>query len=229
MKKFFIGLLIILSLSSCEKLIQTENQNNLYEVVRVVDGDTVILNIDGKKTRVRLIGIDTPESVALDKSRNIKQGKIASEYTKQLLENKKVRLEYDDEKQDVYDRKLGYLFLDDEFINEKLLKEGMAKLYTKTTNQKYSERLKKAEQYAKDNKKGFWKDFYVNDPNLYIKYIDSKGRGMIKGNINKKGFKIYHMPNQESNKDVKINFKKGEKYFVTEKKAQDEGFSKASK
>ena len=229
MKKFLIGLLIIVSLSSCDKLIQTENQNNLYEVVRVVDGDTVILNIDGKKTRVRLIGIDTPESVAMDESRNVKQGKTASEYTKQLLENKKVRLEYDDEKQDVYDRKLGYLFLDDEFINEKLLKEGMAKLYTKTTNQKYSERLKKAEQYARDNKKGFWKDFYVNDPNLYIKYTDSKGRGMIKGNINKKGFKIYHMPNQESYKDVKINLKKSEKYFATEKEAQDEGFSKASK
>lgn len=229
MKKFLIGLLIIVSLSSCDKLIQTENQNNLYEVVRVVDGDTVILNIDGKKTRVRLIGIDTPESVAMDESRNVKQGKTASEYTKQLLENKKGRLEYDDEKQDVYDRKLGYLFLDDEFINEKLLKEGMAKLYTKTTNQKYSERLKKAEQYARDNKKGFWKDFYVNDPNLYIKYTDSKGRGMIKGNINKKGFKIYHMPNQESYKDVKINLKKGEKYFATEKEAQDEGFSKASK
>ena len=52
---------------------------------------------------------------------------------------------------------------------------------------------------------------------------------MIKGNINKKGFKIYHMPNQESYKDVKINLKKGEKYFATEKEAQDEGFSKASK
>lgn len=98
MKKFLIGLLIIVSLSSCDKLIQTQNQNNLYEVVRVVDGDTVILNIDGKKTRVRLIGIDTPESVAMDERRNVKQGKTASEYTKQLLENKKVRLEYDDEK-----------------------------------------------------------------------------------------------------------------------------------
>lgn len=229
MKKFLVGLSILISLTSCDKIIQTENQNNLYEVVRVVDGDTVILNIDGQKTRVRLIGIDTPESVAEDKSRNVKEGKIASEYTKNLLQNKKVRLEFDDEKEDVYERKLGYVFLDDEFINEKLLKEGMAKLYTKTTNQKYSERLKKAEQYARKNKKGFWKDFYVNDPNLYIKYTDSKGRGMIKGNINSRGFKIYHMPNQKSYKNVKINFKKGEKYFVTEKEAQDEGFSKSSK
>ena len=229
MKKFLVVLLILISLTSCDTIIQTENQNNLYEVVRVVDGDTVILNIDGQKTRVRLIGIDTPESVAEDKSRNVKEGKIASEYTKNLLENKKVRLEFDDEKKDVYERKLGYVFLDDEFINEKLLKEGMAKLYTKTTNQKYSERLKKAEEYARENKKGFWKDFYVNDPNLYIKYTDSKGRGMIKGNINNKGLKIYHMPNQKSYKDVKINFKKGEKYFVTEKEAQDEGFSKSSK
>ncbi|MFR6598570.1 MAG: thermonuclease family protein [Finegoldia magna] len=229
MKKFLVGLLILISLTSCDTIIQTENQNNLYEVVRVVDGDTVILNIDGQRTRVRLIGIDTPESVAEDKSRNVKEGKIASEYTKNLLENKKVRLEFDDEKKDVYERKLGYVFLDDEFINEKLLKEGMAKLYTKTTNQKYSERLKKAEEYARENKKGFWKDFYVNDPNLYIKHTDSKGRGMIKGNINNKGLKIYHMPNQKSYKDVKINFKKGEKYFVTEKEAQDEGFSKSSK
>ncbi|MDU4671509.1 MAG: thermonuclease family protein [Finegoldia magna] len=229
MKKFLVGLLILISLTSCDKIIQTENQNNLYEVVRVVDGDTVILNIDGKKTRVRLIGIDTPESVAEDKSRNVKEGKIASEYTKNLLKNKKVRVEFDEEKQDVYERKLGYLFLDDEFINEKLLKEGMAKLYTKTTNQKYSEPLRKAEQYARENKKGFWKDFYVNNPNLYLKYTDSKGRGMIKGNINAKGLKIYHMPNQKSYKDVKINFKKGEKYFVTEKEAQDEGFSKSSK
>ena len=229
MKKFLVGLLILISLTSCDTIIQTENQNNLYEVVRVVDGDTVILNIDGQRTRVRLIGIDTPESVAEDKSRNVKEGKIASEYTKNLLENKKVRLEFDDEKKDVYERKLGYVFLDDEFINEKLLKEGMAKLYTKTTNKKYSERLRKAEQYARKNKKGFWKDFYVNDPNLYIKYTDSKGRGMIKGNINNKGLKIYHMPNQKSYKDVKINFKKGEKYFVTEKEAQDEGFSKSSK
>lgn len=229
MKKFLVGLLILISLTSCDTIIQTENQNNLYEVVRVVDGDTVILNIDGQRTRVGLIGIDTPESVAEDKSRNVKEGKIASEYTKNLLENKKVRLEFDDEKKDVYERKLGYVFLDDEFINEKLLKEGMAKLYTKTTNQKYSERLKKAEEYARENKKGFWKDFYVNDPNLYIKYTDSKGRGMIKGNINNKGLKIYHMPNQKSYKDVKINFKKGEKYFVTEKEAQDEGFSKSSK
>lgn len=229
MKKFLVGLLTLISLTSCDTIIQTENQNNLYEVVRVVDGDTVILNIDGQRTRVRLIGIDTPESVAEDKSRNVKEGKIASEYTKNLLENKKVRLEFDDEKKDVYERKLGYVFLDDEFINEKLLKEGMAKLYTKTTNQKYSERLKKAEEYARENKKGFWKDFYVNDPNLYIKHTDSKGRGMIKGNINNKGLKIYHMPNQKSYKDVKINFKKGEKYFVTEKEAQDEGFSKSSK
>ena len=127
MKKILLGILILISLTGCDKFGQVETENNLYEVVRVVDGDTVILNIDGNKTRVRLIGIDTPESVAKDKSRNVKEGKVASDYTKRLLENKRVRLEYDDEKNDVYDRKLGYLFLDDEFINEKLLKEGMAK------------------------------------------------------------------------------------------------------
>ena len=161
MKKFLVGLLILISLTSCDTIIQTENQNNLYEVVRVVDGDTVILNIDGQRTRVRLIGIDTPESVAEDKSRNVKEGKIASEYTKNLLENKKVRLEFDDEKEDVYERKLGYVFLDDEFINEKLLKEGMAKLYTKTTNQIFKIILAKLKTRCYNNKVKFtWNKFY---------------------------------------------------------------------
>lgn len=88
MKKFLLGILILISLTGCDKFGQNETENNLYEVVRVVDGDTVILNIDGNKTRVRLIGIDTPESVAKDKSRNVKEGKVASDYTKDCSKTK---------------------------------------------------------------------------------------------------------------------------------------------
>lgn len=228
MKKLLLFLLSIIALTSCDNF-SRQNSENMYDVVRVVDGDTVILNIDGNKTRIRLIGVDTPESVAHDKSKNVKEGKIASDYTKKLLTNKKVRLEYDNEKEDIYHRKLGYLFLDDEFINEKLLMEGMAKLYIKTGNKKYFERLKNAENFAKKNKKGFWKNYYVKDNKLYVKYIDSNGRGLIKGNINKKGYKIYHLPHQKNYKNVKINLKKGEKYFRTEKEAQDAGFSRAAR
>ena len=54
MKKFLVGLLILISLTSCDTIIQTENQNNLYEVVRVVDGDTVILNIDGQLSLIHI-------------------------------------------------------------------------------------------------------------------------------------------------------------------------------
>ena len=57
-----------------------------FEVVRVVDGDTVKLNIGGNVETVRLIGIDTPESVHPNKEKNVPEGKLASDHTQELLD-----------------------------------------------------------------------------------------------------------------------------------------------
>ena len=94
-----------------------------YDVVRVVDGDTVILNINGEEKRCRFIGIDTPESVHPDAERNTEEGKAASDYTKELLSGQQVYLEYDLAPQDQYGRELVYLYLPDgQMIQEILLK-----------------------------------------------------------------------------------------------------------
>ena len=69
---------------------------------RVVDGDTIVVLMDGKKEKVRMIGINTPESVHPDKSRNTPMGKIASKYTKDNLEGKYVTLETDVQERDKY-------------------------------------------------------------------------------------------------------------------------------
>lgn len=138
----------------------TADLSGPYEVVRVVDGDTIIVSIDGQDTRVRLIGIDTPESVADDTVKeNTEEGKEASAYTTTLLEGNTVYLEYDQETLDEYARTLCYVYLHDKrtMVNELLLKNGYARTMTIEPNTKYKERLAAAELIAKETKEGFWK------------------------------------------------------------------------
>ncbi len=153
--------LALLSKSIVENVSQnatkTAESKKVYEIIKVVDGDTIQIKYNGKKERVRLIGIDTPESVHPDEEKNTEYGKMASEYTKSLLEGKKVSLEFDVEKRDKYDRLLAYVYLDGEMVNKKLLAEGYARLETVPPNVKYVEEFKDALKNAKEAKKGLWK------------------------------------------------------------------------
>lgn len=131
-------------------------------VKRVVDGDTFIINIDGKDERVRLIGVDTPESVNPDESKNTPEGEEASNITKKLVpENTVVWLEYDKDMTDDYGRTLAYIWLTDKFenvtsdnmdkymLNAKLLKIGTAKPMFISPNLKYEPEF--VEIYGKNN------------------------------------------------------------------------------
>lgn len=101
------------------------------KVVRVVDGDTIIVHYDGEDVRVRLIGIDTPESVHPDPNKNIPEGTTASDYTKSLLDGQSVYLAFDKQKYDRYNRVLAYVYLmDSTFLNAHLLEVGMANVAT---------------------------------------------------------------------------------------------------
>lgn len=162
-KLTIICLLIILLLTSfvsCDKIIDIGSKetsktinitselvlNGPYSVTRVVDGDTVIVDIDGVETRVRMIGVDTPESVHPDESRNSKSGKLASEFTKEQLLNKEIYLEYDKDKEDDYGRTLAYIYLDEKgehMYQEVLLANGYANIMIIAPNNKYEEFFKK--------------------------------------------------------------------------------------
>lgn len=136
-------------------------------VKRVVDGDTLVL-ADGQ--RVRLIGIDTPEmheSRKLDKdARRARQdksviqelGRRSFEFTRALVEGKKVKLEFDVEKKDVYGRVLAYAFLEDgTFVNAEIVRAGYASLMTYPPNVKYADLFLKLYQEARENRRGLWK------------------------------------------------------------------------
>jgi len=128
-----------------------------YEVVKVVDGDTIKLDIDGETTTVRLIGIDTPESVHPDQTKNVPEGKLASDHTKELLGRSDVYIEYGEEPYDRYGRVLAYVYInDDTMVNAEILDDGYAQVLTIKPNDKYEEYFKQLEQDARSHDRGLW-------------------------------------------------------------------------
>lgn len=129
-----------------------------YQVVKVVDGDTLDVSINDKIERLRLIGIDTPETVDPRKSVQC-FGKEASSKAKELLMGKRVSLEMDDTQgeRDKYKRLLRYVFLPDGTnFNLFMIEEGYAHEYTYHLPYKYQAEFKNAQRSAMENQKGLW-------------------------------------------------------------------------
>ncbi|WP_235827877.1 thermonuclease family protein [Brevibacillus migulae] len=195
-------------------------------VIRVVDGDT--FEMEGGE-RVRLIGVDTPESVKPNTPVQ-PYAKEASSYTKQLLEGKKVRLQFDVQLRDKYKRLLAYVYLPDgTFVNRKLIEEGYAKTLTIPPNVAFSEQFAAAMKQAREEKRGLWADDTskknVNSagkPSSTKKNATDQGANgekRIKGNITRNGEKIYHTPDSPSYEQTKA-----EVWFSTEEEARAAGF-----
>ena len=130
--------------------------HDFYLCTRVVDGDTIIVDMNGKEERVRLIGVDTPETVHPNKPVEY-FGKEASEFTKNMVEGKRVRLEYDWQRRDKYGRLLAYVYLQDgTFLNAEIIKQGYGFAYTRFPF-KYLEEFRQYEREARENGRGLWK------------------------------------------------------------------------
>jgi len=130
-----------------------------YSVVRIVDGDTVVLLVDGKEEKVRLIGVDTPETVKPDTPVE-EYGLEASRFTKNLLSGESVYVETDPGgagKVDRYKRTLAFLYRvpDGLFVNLELVRQGYGRVYRKV-DFKYRPLFEKAEAAARDKKRGLW-------------------------------------------------------------------------
>lgn len=130
-------------------------------VVRVVDGDTLL--IDGGE-RVRLLGIDTPET-RHPKLPPEPFGREATEFTTQAIEGKIVHLEFDIERYDDYGRILAFVFLDGVMLNEQLVAAGLATAEPQYHYRgDYKKRLVAAEQSAQFNRLGIWSDEVTTSP-----------------------------------------------------------------
>jgi micrococcal nuclease len=127
-------------------------------VAYIVDGDTIELE-NGQ--RVRYIGIDTPESV--DERTSVQCfGKEASKKNAELVLNKRVRLEKDVSETDKYGRLLRYVYVDDVFVNDFLVREGYAYAASFPPDVKYRDKLHLAEQDAREANIGLWNYCFKN-------------------------------------------------------------------
>lgn len=129
-----------------------------YKVTKVTDGDTIRIEMDGRNESVRLIGINTPETV--DPRRTVECfGKEASERMKEIVGGKIVRLEYDDSQalRDTYDRLLAYVYLEDgQMLNRKMIAEGYAYEYTYLTPYRYQREFRDLQRLAQSSGRGLW-------------------------------------------------------------------------
>jgi len=147
-----------------DKKIENEEKKsesiNLYKIVSVVDGDTIKVYINNKVETIRLIGLDTPETV--DPRKEVQCfGLEASKKAKEMLEGKSVILEKDESQgeRDKYGRLLLYVYLEDNILfNKWMIENGYGHEYTYNIPYKYQTEFKNAEKYARENKLGLWAD-----------------------------------------------------------------------
>ena len=133
-----------------------ENTEKVH-VERVVDGDTFVASdAHHKRLKVRLIGMDTPETVKPNTPVQ-PYGKEASNYSKKHLNQQDVYLEYDKEREDRYGRTLAYVWLDQHtMFNKELVEKGLAREKYFAPNGKYRDVFKRAEQQAKKEHRNIW-------------------------------------------------------------------------
>ncbi|GEM_PF-146694 len=126
-----------------------------YTVADVIDGDTVALN--GSDTHIRYLEIDAPEVLHSD-SPGDPLAEEAKSLNERLVSGKKIRLEFDREKYDPYGRELAYVFADGVFVNEEIVREGLARAFIIKPNDRYADRILSAEEEAKRERRGIWGD-----------------------------------------------------------------------
>ncbi|OGG06190.1 hypothetical protein A2872_04445 [Candidatus Gottesmanbacteria bacterium RIFCSPHIGHO2_01_FULL_42_12] len=130
----------------------TPQDAQLFLVKRVVDGDTIELD-NGDK--VRYIGVNTPETV--DPRKPVECfGEEAKAKNKELVEWKLVRLEKDITDKDKYGRLLRYVYIQNTFVNDFLVRQGYANVATYPPDVKFVSQFLEAEKYARENKLGLW-------------------------------------------------------------------------
>ena len=148
-----LGILLLLLFFNTGLKSKLSSNSEVYTVEEIIDGDTVILA--GVDTHVRYLGIDCPE-IPVEDAPGDPFSMEAKNLNERLVGDKKIRLEFDEEKYDDYGRMLAYVFVDGIFVNEYLVSKGLALAFIIKPNDKYSNLIYQAEEKAKRERVGIW-------------------------------------------------------------------------
>ena len=128
-----------------------------FKLSRIIDGDTIEVEIGGKTEKIRYIGIDTPEMTGPEP-----WAEEAKAFNAKLLKDRKLSIEFDAQERDKYGRLLGYVYAKDDdselMVNAQLIRYGYAVLMTIPPNVKYVERFKAAQKKAQEEKLNIWSE-----------------------------------------------------------------------
>ena len=229
-----------------ESLLANEDirKSPTYQVLRVTDGDTIHINYNGKNEKVRLIGLDTPETK--DPRKPIQCfGREATAKMTELAENKNIRLEFDKTQgeRDKYGRLLAFVYSENsKNLAYEMIRQGYGNEYTYNSNPyKYQNEFKEAARKAREENKGLWAENTcagntakpagtpttqpqatpAPTPTPAPQPQQPQSACVIKGNEGRNG-KIYHMPGQKY-----YNKTNPEVMFCSEIEAQNAGFRKS--
>lgn len=224
-----IAIITVLMLAACQ-----EEPDRIPAVIeKVVDGDTLKVNVNGKSETVRLLLVDTPESVHPSKPVQPYAVEASNFVKEQLPEGKKVELELDAGERDKYRRLLAYVWIGETMLNEHLLEKGYARVaYVFEPNTKYVDRFREIQKKAQKQELNIWSiENYATDKGFeetQTNHGETVKQGcdspVIKGNINSNGEKIYHTPRSPQYKVTKP-----EMMFCTEEEAKAAGFRPPNK
>ena len=151
---------VLVSLSMTLGCVEDTNKSGLLAVTRIVDGDTIwVDNGTRKGLKIRLIGIDAPETRKSQHKDIGYYGKESSAYLASLLNGRDVELEFDVDSLDQYGRTLAYVYLDDgTFVNAEMIKGGYARVVTYPPNVKYHDQLLQLQRDARRQGLGLWNE-----------------------------------------------------------------------
>lgn len=152
-RAFYAVLISIAAVIFLAAAYYSTDKSRTYVVKDVIDGDTILL--EDMPYTLRYIGVDAPETLR-DDSPGDPFGAASTQFNRSLVEGRAVRVEFDKEKYDRFGRMLGYVFVDDKFVNELIVGSGLARVMRIKPNEKHFERLLNAETLAKRDKKGIW-------------------------------------------------------------------------
>lgn len=218
----------------------------LVPVIGVSDGDTIRVRVDGVTERIRIIGIDTPELTS-----NECYAQQAASKMQSLVQSKTVRLAADptQDDRDRYGRLLRHVSLEDgRLVAEVMLEGGYGREYTYAAAYEHQARYRAAQARAQASGLGLWGSGCAGArstpvpapppartaapsapaaPKPPVAQPAPTGSCTIKGNINNKGEKIYHVPGGRSYAETKIDVSKGERWFCSASEAVAAGWRAA--
>ncbi|MBN2086340.1 MAG: thermonuclease family protein [Anaerolineales bacterium] len=196
-------------------------------VTGITDGDSIEVEVGGVAFRVRYIGMDAPEMNGEPLGQESRAANAA------FVDGKRIVMIRDLSEADRYGRLLRHVFADGIFVNRELVREGLARAGHYPPDLSCYEDFRAAEEEARTAGRGIWgllgsPTYFTHEWGSCVDGCVTPPAGcVIKGNINRKGEKIYHVPGGKYYEQTVIEPEKGERWFCSEAEAAAAGWRRS--